>query len=122
MLHPRQNNSIAIGHMYHSNPTVGEKYYVRLLLTAVKGPQSFKHLRTVNGIRYRTFCETCIALGLTRDDEQWVKTFQKVATFASRQTLRELFITAMIFDLGDAQKIWERFRTDFCDDLEYCMH
>lgn len=67
MWHPRQNNSTAIGCMYHSNPTTGEKYFLQLLLTAVKGPQSFKHPRTVNGVRHETFHEGCIALVLTRE-------------------------------------------------------
>lgn len=113
---------MAIGRMYHCNPTAGERYYVRLLLTAVKGPQSFKHLRTVRGVRYKTFQEACVALGLSRDDQHWIQTFQEVTTYASGEALRELFITAMIFDLGDARSIWEQFRDHFCDDLQHCMH
>lgn len=42
--HLRQNDSMTIGRMFHNSPTAGEKYYVRLLFTAVKGPQLFKHL------------------------------------------------------------------------------
>ena len=60
--HPRKNNTMAVGRMYHCNPTAGEKFYVRLLLTSVPGPQSFTHLRTVNGVEHGTFCDACVAL------------------------------------------------------------
>lgn len=76
-----------------------EEYYVQLLPISVKGPQSFKHPRTLNEVRHETFREASIALGLTRDDQQWVKTFQEGATYVLGEALRELFITAMIFDL-----------------------
>lgn len=33
----------AIGHIYHYNAFIGEKYYLCLGLTTVQGPQSFKH-------------------------------------------------------------------------------
>ena len=88
--------------MYHCNSTAGEKFYVRLLLTAVTGPQSFEHLRTVNGIQYDTFRKACIGLQFVEDDQHWIHTFEEAVTYASGERLRQLFVTAMTFDLGDA--------------------
>ena len=34
----------ALGHMYYVSPTSGERFYLRTLLTIVKGPTSFAHL------------------------------------------------------------------------------
>ena len=53
--HRRRRDAPAIGRMYYCNPTAGERFYVRLLLTAVRGPTSFEHLRTVAGTPYPTF-------------------------------------------------------------------
>ena len=37
----RWRNEFFIGRMYHCNPLASEKFYVRLLLTAVQGPRLF---------------------------------------------------------------------------------
>jgi hypothetical protein len=57
----RRGNTTAIGRMYYCNPTVGERFYLRLLLTAVRGPTSFEHLRTVAGTLHPTFQAACVA-------------------------------------------------------------
>ena len=54
--------------MYYCNPFAGERYYLRLLLTVIRGAQSFQHLRTVDGILHPTFQATCVARGLLEDD------------------------------------------------------
>ena len=45
----------AIGRLYFVDPTVEEKYYLRMLLTTVRGCTSFEDLCTVNGQKYATF-------------------------------------------------------------------
>src|SRR5260363_19868 len=42
----------AIGRLYFADPSAGECYYLRLLLTVVRSPQSFDHLKTVNNIQH----------------------------------------------------------------------
>jgi len=41
--------------LYFANPTVGEWYYLRLLLTIVLGPISYEDLRIVDSHLYNTF-------------------------------------------------------------------
>jgi hypothetical protein len=57
---PRQRG-FAIGRMYYVSPTAGEHYYLRLLLTALKGPTSFDDLRTFQGNIASSFREACLA-------------------------------------------------------------
>ena len=38
----------AIGRMYFASPNCGERFYLHLLLIVVKGPKSFRSLRTVD--------------------------------------------------------------------------
>jgi hypothetical protein len=36
------------GRMYYAHPTLGECYYLRMLLNYVKGATSYEHLRTMD--------------------------------------------------------------------------
>ena len=67
--------------MYYINPTAGERFYLRLLLTAVRGPTSFEHLRTVDGTLYPTFQAACVALGLLDDDREWIDCLTEASVF-----------------------------------------
>ena len=49
----------------------GERYYLRTLLTHVRGATSFDNLKTVNGYICSSFKEACIHLSLLQDDEEW---------------------------------------------------
>jgi hypothetical protein len=64
----RKRDSFALGRMYHAHPTCGERFYLRLLLTCVKGATSFEHLYSFEGVRHPSFREACIARGLLDDD------------------------------------------------------
>ena len=83
--------------MYHCNLFNGERYYLRLLLTVVRGPQSFEALRTINGDLYPTFKAACIALGLLEDDSEWTYCFEEAITFHSGKSLRTLFAMGLIY-------------------------
>jgi hypothetical protein len=61
--HPRQKGT-AIGRMFQCNPSPGERFYLRLLLTVRRGPTSFEDLRTVEGVVHPTFRAACAAMGL----------------------------------------------------------
>lgn len=57
-----------IGRLNSSHYSTGEIWYLRMLLSRVKGPRSFTEIRTVDGVTYNTFQEACGALGLLNDD------------------------------------------------------
>ena len=67
----RKNSTSTIGRLYMVQPSEGERYYLHILLTHVRGASSFNHLKTVNGHIYETFKEACIQLGLLQDDSEW---------------------------------------------------
>ncbi len=60
-----------VGRLYFVNPFVGEHYFLRTLLTKVKGAVFFEVLRTINGVVHDTFKLACIALGLYDSDDEW---------------------------------------------------
>ncbi|XP_074305818.1 uncharacterized protein LOC141641040 [Silene latifolia] len=69
---PREKG-FTLGRMYHMSPNDGERYYLRNLLNFVKGPKSYKDIRTINGVPHTDFKEACYALGLFGDDKDLVK-------------------------------------------------
>src|SRR5215469_7701503 len=67
---PREKGT-AIGRVYFAGPAAGERYYLRMLLYAVKGPRSWEDLRTVDGILSASFKAACTARGLLETDEEF---------------------------------------------------
>jgi hypothetical protein len=60
-----------VGHFYFISLFVSEHYFLRTLLTKVKGVVSFEVVRTFNDVVHDTFKSTCIALGLYDLDDEW---------------------------------------------------
>jgi hypothetical protein len=56
----------------------GLRYFLRTLLTKVKGVVSFKALCTVNGVVHDTSKSTCIVLGLYDSDDKWNACLEEV--------------------------------------------
>jgi hypothetical protein len=82
-----------IGRMYYAHPSAGERFYLRLLLTVVKGATSYEALRTFQDVLYPTFREACIAYGLTEDDNEWHQCLEEAKHMAVGRQMRHLFVT-----------------------------
>ncbi|CAI2199795.1 15735_t:CDS:1, partial [Funneliformis geosporum] len=64
---PRKSATGAIGRLYIVQPSEGERYYLRILLSHIKGATSFNNLKTINGYICKTFKEACIHLDLLQN-------------------------------------------------------
>jgi len=60
-----------VGRLYFVNPSTDERYFLRTLLTKVKGAVSFEVLHTINNVVHDTFKSACIALSLYDLDDEW---------------------------------------------------
>ena len=95
-------------------------YYIRCLLTVVRGPKSFEILRTIDGVIYPTFQEACYAAGVLARNNDWEFCFEEACELQVGPALRPMFLSALTFgalDKTTAPKIWERFGFRFCDVL-----
>jgi hypothetical protein len=108
----------ALGWMYFVPPTGGERFYLRTLLSVVRGPKSFQDLRTYQGHVYNTFQEACLAQGLLEDDNEWEQCLREASAMQTGFRLRQLFATLLLFcEISQSARLWEQFREHICDDL-----
>lgn len=78
------------------NLILGELYYLRMMLSNVKGPTSYAHLRTVGTVRYDTFREACFALGLLSDDKEYIGAIKEAHNWGTGFFLRKLFVMMLL--------------------------
>jgi len=67
----------AIGRLIWVPPSSGELYYMRKMLTHIKGPLSFEDIRAVKKIVYPTFREACLAMGILAKDIEYVEVIKE---------------------------------------------
>ena len=102
----------------HFADASGERFYLRTLLTIVKGPTSFAHLRTFNGILCPTFHDACIAHGLLKNDGEWQQCLEEASAMQTGHQLHQLFCTMLLFcSPADPEALWMDFWQHICDDL-----
>jgi hypothetical protein len=117
---PRKRKSGTIGRMYFVGPSGGERFYLRLLLTVVKGPTSFEDLRTFDGILHDNFKSACIARGLLDSDEQWDRSLAEAALWQTGSQLRELFVCILLHcQPASPLQLWTDHSKSLSDD---CRH
>ncbi|GBM32835.1 hypothetical protein AVEN_216539-1 [Araneus ventricosus] len=93
-------------------------YYLRLLLHKIKGPTSFKDLRTVNGIEYETYREACLALGLLENDNQWNEALKEAVYSDSPSKIRTLFALILSFcEPSSPKALWENNKDCMSEDI-----
>lgn len=92
--HPRRKGQ-SISKLNYVPPSIGELYYMCILLTVQKGCCSYEDIRTVNGHTLETFEKTCFQLGLLEDDKEFVDTIIEASDWATGNQLRRLFVTLL---------------------------
>ncbi|XP_022019618.1 uncharacterized protein LOC110919663 [Helianthus annuus] len=118
---PRQNY-VVIGRIYSASPSLGEAYYLRILLTKVKGPRSFEEIRTYEGVVYPTFRDACYARGLLDDDNEYIECIKESSFTGNGHYLRSLFGTLLLSNtLSRPEFVWEKTWELMSEDILYNM-
>lgn len=108
--------------MYFVSPTAGEQFYLRTLLTVVRGATSFEDLRTFNGQLCPSFRDACLQRGLLDDDGEWRLCLREACEMQTGSRLRDLFATILYHcNPSRPEKLWEEFRAHICDDLRHAL-
>jgi len=109
-----------IGRLIWVPPSTGELYYLRRMLTVVKGPLSYEDIRTVDNILYSTFREACESLGFLADGKEYVEAIKEAKDWGSENYLRKLFVTMLLSNsVNKPLDLWEKTWKWLCDDILY---
>lgn len=116
----QRDRSKTICRLYASNPSQGERYYLRLLLLNVRGPTSFEHLRTYNGIVYNNFQEAANAYGLLANDDEWNKCLEEASFYCTSIQIRHTFAIILLFaSPADSSSLFNKYVDKMADDFRY---
>ncbi len=111
-----------VGRLYFVSLSIGERYFLRTLLTKVKGVVSFEALHTINGVIHDTFKSTCIALGLYDSDDEWNACLEEAIGMRTGAQLRSLFVTILAFGVpSEPCMLWDKYKEHICDDCKVAL-
>ncbi|CAL1395566.1 unnamed protein product [Linum trigynum] len=116
---PRKQG-FSLGRMAYIHPGSGDTFYLRHLLTKVRGAQSFKDLRTANGIVCRNFQAACKKMGLLADDDEWLLVMGEVGQWGMAKLVRYLFVSMLLFcELANPKKLFDQTWELLSEDIAY---
>jgi len=116
---PRKRG-FTIGRLIWVPPCTGELFYLRMMLTAVKGPLTYDQLKNVAGVQLLTFREACFALGFLGDDQEFISAIGEAKDWGSGHALRYLFVVLLLSDIMDRPKhVWEKTWHWLADGILY---
>ena len=124
--HRRKNDSQwQIGRLHTAHPTQGQRWYLRILLTHVRGATGYVDLLTFKSddgqtTTYNCFKKRCMAEGLLKDDKEWDAALKEASEWKSAPQLRRLF--AMIVKEchpQNAKQLFDKYRNELIEDIEY---
>ena len=106
--------------MYEVSSSQMELFHLRILLLHVKGAKSYEDLRTVNGVIYPNYTETCSSLRLIENDNEW-KTISEAKNWMMPKSLRNLFVRILMHcQLSKPDDLWNKFQVSMAED--YIKH
>jgi hypothetical protein len=113
-----RQSKFAIGRMTFVHPSSGERFYLRTLLTIVKGAKDWDDLKRFDGILYPTYKAACLARGLLEDDGEWNQCLDEAGQMQTGTQLRTLFAVILLHcNPTEPAVLWDRHKTHICDDL-----
>ncbi|RZB57750.1 hypothetical protein D0Y65_046418 [Glycine soja] len=66
-----------IGRLIWVPPTIGELFYLRMMLTTCKGATSFEDITTIENVIYPTYREACFVMGFLQDVREFVEAIKE---------------------------------------------
>ncbi|KAA6421810.1 MAG: hypothetical protein FRX49_08129 [Trebouxia sp. A1-2] len=106
-----------LGRVKMTNASQGERHWLRMLLTNIKGATSFEDLCTINGITHDTFHAAAVAKGLLADDSEHDTVFTECASYQMPRHLRATFATTLLYcAVKDPYALWLRHQDSLTED------
>ncbi|XP_050887928.1 uncharacterized protein LOC127093069 [Lathyrus oleraceus] len=109
-----------IGRLIWVPPSTGELYYLRMMLTVVKGPTCYEDIKFVDGKVQDSFRDACFHMGFLNDDSEYVAAINEVKDWGSGHFLRKLFVTMLLSGtVNRPRHVWEQTWRTLSDGILY---
>ncbi|XP_035838895.1 uncharacterized protein LOC110906904 [Helianthus annuus] len=110
----------SIGRIHYVPPSLGDCYYLRILLNHIKGPTYFEDIKTVDGQVFQTFKDACFARGLLDDDKEYVNAVKEASTWSTGDFLRTFFVMLLLSNsISRPGVFWSEMKSLLCEDILY---
>ena len=111
----------SVGRVYAVSPTMGEVFYLRLLLhhpTSI-GATSFAQLRrTPDGVEHETFRSICASVGIIGNDNEWELALRDAIEVAMPWQIRHLFVQMLTScEVSCPSTLFRNFAEQMADDF-----
>nr|GEU35617.1 uncharacterized protein [Tanacetum cinerariifolium] len=117
---PSRKRGFAVGKIHYVPPSVGEAYYLRVLLHKQKGPEGWDKIKKVNDIVHRTYRDACYAMGLLDDDREYIDAIEEANSWACGEYVRKVFARLLTSNtISRPDHVWNETWGLMCDDIEY---
>ncbi|XP_021974606.1 uncharacterized protein LOC110869680 [Helianthus annuus] len=110
----------AVGRIHYVPPSLGDCYFLRILLNHVIGPMSFDDIKTIDGKIYHTFKDACFTRGLLDDDNEYIIAMKEASTWSTSDFLRTFFVMLLMSNsISRPGHFWTQIKTLLCEDILY---
>ncbi|XP_035838029.1 uncharacterized protein LOC110900470 [Helianthus annuus] len=110
----------SIGRIHYVPSSLGDCYYLRILLNHIKGPTYFEDIKTVDGLVFQTFKDACFARGLLDDDKEYVNAVKEASTWSTGDFLRTFFVMLLLSNsISRPGVFWSETKSLLCEDILY---
>jgi hypothetical protein len=107
-----------IGRLVWIPQGAGEIYFLRMMLTYVKGPLTYDSIKKVKGVQYDTIREACFAMGFLEDDREFIHAIKDAHPWGSGFYLRKLFATMLMSgSVNRPNHVWRKTKHLLCDGI-----
>ncbi|XP_021991336.1 uncharacterized protein LOC110888104 [Helianthus annuus] len=110
----------SIGRVHYVPPSLGDCYYLRILLNHIKGPTCFEDIKTVYGQVFKKIKDACLARGLLDDDKEYVNAVKEASTWSTEDFLWTFFVTLLLSNsISRPGDFWSETKSLLCEDILY---
>jgi hypothetical protein len=107
-----------IGRLIWVPPTTGELYYLRMMLTVMKGPTCYDDIRKIGDTQYFSFRDACFAMGFLGDDKEYILAIKESKDWSSGYFLRKLFVIMLLASTMERPRhVWDETKQWLSDGI-----